>query len=173
MDIAAETKNGSVTVSSSSARKADVRKIRMLWIGLGVYLLIIVNALGYAHRVPYQILVGGGLVNMAIVLSNLCRHYSRLQETEEVRSQADMIPTGAIDGCNLHSAYLLVILGPDYPFVAYFICLAFVLYQLISGNLLNLTWGVWVTRKENPGRYWKVLAVEAAFILIGLYLGTL
>ncbi len=44
----------------------------------------------------------------------------------------------------MHSspAFLLTITGRTYPFVAYLIFLAFVLYQLFSGNLLNLTWGV-------------------------------
>ncbi len=72
---------GFSNVSSSFDRNADVRKIRMLWIGLGTYLLIMVNALGYAHRVPYQILVGGGLVNMATIFAILFamkRVYKRL-----------------------------------------------------------------------------------------------
>lgn len=73
----------------------------------------------------------------------------------------------------MHSSLtnLLAILGPGYPFVPLFIMLAIVLYQLISGNLLNLTWGVWATRKEHPRKYWTMLAVEAAVVLIGLYVG--
>ncbi len=75
----------------------------------------------------------------------------------------------------MHSslAYLLTLRGRTYPLVAFLILLAIVLYQLISGNLVNLSWGVWMTRKGRPGMYWTVLAVEATVILIGLYLGTL
>ena len=72
---------------------------------------------------------------------------------------------------NSSPAFLLTITGRSYPFVAYLIFLVFVLYQLFSGNLLYLTWGVWVTRKDHPVKYWKVLAIEAAAVLIGLYVG--
>lgn len=72
---------------------------------------------------------------------------------------------------NSYLAYLLILLGGAYPFVGFLVLLAFTFYQLISGKLLNLTWGVWATRKEHPGKYWTVLAVEAAVVLIGLYVG--
>lgn len=77
--------NGTSNLSSSSTKEEDVRKIRMLWIGLGTYLLIMLNALRYAHRVPYQILIGGGLINMAIVLAiivAMTRVYRRLRKGE-------------------------------------------------------------------------------------------
>jgi len=43
------------------------RRIRLLWIGLGTYFLIILNAVRIAHRVPYQLFVLGALLNVAIV----------------------------------------------------------------------------------------------------------
>lgn len=67
-------------------------------------------------------------------------------------------------------ACLLVLRGRTYPLVAFLILLVIVLYQLISGNLLNLSWRVWVTRRERPGTYWTVLAIEAGVILAGVYL---
>ena len=59
-----------------------------------------------------------------------------------MKNRADQIPAGAFDRMHSSPAFLLTITGRTYPFVAYLIFLAFVLYQLFSGNLLNLTWGV-------------------------------
>jgi hypothetical protein len=70
-------------------------------------------------------------------------------------------------------AYLLVLRGLTYPLVAFLILLGIVLYQLISGNLLNLSWKVWATRRERPGTFWTVLGIEAGVTLIGLYVSTL
>jgi hypothetical protein len=46
-----------------------------------------------------------------------------------------------------------------------------VLYQLVSGKLLNLSWKVWVTRDERPQTYWIVLAAEATAVMFGVCLG--
>jgi hypothetical protein len=70
-------------------------------------------------------------------------------------------------------ACLLVLTGRAYPTVAFLISFVIALYQLISGNLLNLSWRVWVTRRERPGTYWTVLAVELGVILVGIYFSTL
>lgn len=73
--------NQASEVSTASTRRADVRKIRVLWIGLGLYFLITLNALRYAREVPYQILILGALVNMAIVMAiiiSMRRVYKRL-----------------------------------------------------------------------------------------------
>ena len=58
--------NGAPSVPS---RDAVVRRIRVLWVALIVYLMIILNAIHYAHSVPYQALIVGGIINMAIVVS--------------------------------------------------------------------------------------------------------
>ena len=65
---------------------------------------------------------------------------------------------------------LLTLRGGNYPLVVFLIVLGIVSYQLASGNLLSLSWRVWVTRKERPGTYWAMLAIEVAIVLIGLYL---
>lgn len=78
MDI--EQKQSS-EVSSSTSRASDRRRIRVLWIGLVLYFLIMLNALRYAYRVPYQILILGSLVNVAIILAiivSIRRVYRRL-----------------------------------------------------------------------------------------------
>ena len=49
---------------------------------------------------------------------------------------------------------------------------AIVLYQLASGKLLNLRWGIWLTRKEQPRQYWAVLVVELAVVLVTFYIGS-
>jgi len=74
-------RNQASEVSTASTRRADVRKIRVLWIGLGLYFLITLNALRHAREVPYQILILGALVNMAIVMAiiiSMRRVYKRL-----------------------------------------------------------------------------------------------
>ncbi len=52
-----------------TSRKADIRRLRVLWIGLGMYFLIMLNALRYASLVPYQILIVGGLVNGMVIVA--------------------------------------------------------------------------------------------------------
>jgi hypothetical protein len=51
-----------------AATRADKGKLKALWIGLSVYFVIIVVALQYARRVPYQFLALGGLLNMGIII---------------------------------------------------------------------------------------------------------
>jgi hypothetical protein len=60
-------KNKDIAASSDVTRKADGRRIRILWVGLGIYFLIMLNTLRFAYRVPYQVLVAGGLINLAII----------------------------------------------------------------------------------------------------------
>jgi hypothetical protein len=71
------------------------------------------------------------------------------------------------------AVYSLTLRSGTYPWVALLILLAVSLYQLISGNLLSLTWGTWVKRKARPAMYWTVLVLEMVAILVALYLGTL
>ena len=44
-----------------------------------------------------------------------------------------------------------------------------VLYQVISGRLLDRSWKTFATRKERPRLYWSVIAFEAAFVLTTTY----
>lgn len=67
--------------SSSASRASDRRKIRVLWIGLVLYFLIMLNAFRFAYRVPFQILIIASLVNVAIILAiivSMRRVYRRL-----------------------------------------------------------------------------------------------
>ncbi len=56
-------------VTPKSAKDADVKRLRVLWMGLGLYFLIMLNAVRYASRVPYQILIIGSLINAAIIVA--------------------------------------------------------------------------------------------------------
>ena len=68
---------------SKSTRGADVRRLRLLWVGFVLYFLIMLNALRYAHVVPYQIFVLCSLVNCAILVTTFVamrRIYMRLRK---------------------------------------------------------------------------------------------
>ena len=56
-------------VSSLPPRDAVVRRIRVLWVALAAYFLIMLNAFRYVHSVPYQALIVGAVLNMAIIVS--------------------------------------------------------------------------------------------------------
>jgi hypothetical protein len=67
-------------VKTKSA-EVDRRKLRWLWIGLGTYFLIFLNALRYATVVPYQIFILGALINGAVIVTIIMamrRVYKRL-----------------------------------------------------------------------------------------------
>jgi hypothetical protein len=49
--------------------KADQSKLRVLWGGVCLYVLIMVNAFRFATQVPYQIFILGGLVNISVIVS--------------------------------------------------------------------------------------------------------
>jgi hypothetical protein len=74
-------KNDANGVSLGSTKEADARKIRILWIGLGIYFLIMLNALRYARGLPYPIFILGALVNIAIIVTiivSMRRVYKRM-----------------------------------------------------------------------------------------------
>ena len=52
-------------------RETNPRRIRILWVGLGMYVLIALNAIRYVHRLPYSALAAGFLVNAAIIVTIL------------------------------------------------------------------------------------------------------
>jgi hypothetical protein len=68
-------------------------------------------------------------------------------------------------------ASIVSLSGRGYPFVAFGILLIVVLYQLFSGQILDLKWKVRITRNDRARAYWTVLAIESAFVLSGLLLG--
>jgi hypothetical protein len=59
-----ETRNDHI-----ARQEVDKAKLRVLWGGVCLYALIMVNAFRFAAQVPYQILILGALVNMSIVIS--------------------------------------------------------------------------------------------------------
>jgi len=73
----------------------------------------------------------------------------------------------------LFSLALLVLRGHSYPWIAVFALLAIILYQLFSGTLIGLSWGIWIKRKDQPRKYWTVFALEMSIFLVFLYMGVL
>jgi hypothetical protein len=67
-NMAAETEKPNGTGRQES-NGADKSRLRVLWIGLCLYLLIVLNAMRLTNQVPYQALVLGGLVNLGIIIS--------------------------------------------------------------------------------------------------------
>lgn len=73
----ARLKGGKLQTQSTSksaaevdaATTADKKRLNGLWVGFGVYFVIMLFAAQYATRVPYQVLALGGLLNMSIVIS--------------------------------------------------------------------------------------------------------
>jgi len=62
-------KKDASTLPADSSRDAVVRRRRVLWVALVVYFLIMLNALRYVYVVPYQAVIAGSVVNMAIIVS--------------------------------------------------------------------------------------------------------
>jgi hypothetical protein len=57
---------------SDSAKQAaldreDKSRLRALWIGIGVYVLILVNTVRFVNKVPHQYLILPGLLNFGIL----------------------------------------------------------------------------------------------------------
>jgi len=51
-----------------AAIRADKKRLIGLCVGLGVYFVIMLFAIQYATRVPYQVFALGGLINMTIII---------------------------------------------------------------------------------------------------------
>jgi hypothetical protein len=58
-----------ISEAKSSANRQANRNLRWLWIGFVLYFFIMLYAVRYALTVPYQLLVLGGVLNMAIIIS--------------------------------------------------------------------------------------------------------
>jgi hypothetical protein len=76
----------------------DKRRIKLLYVGLGTWFLICLNALRLASRVPYQAFVLGGVINIAVLVTfilALRNAYRRLECELENKSsqQAHTTPT--------------------------------------------------------------------------------
>lgn len=52
---------------NSDSQSAARRRIRLGWMGLGGYLLIFANAIRFAGGLPYQVLLLGQILNLAII----------------------------------------------------------------------------------------------------------
>jgi hypothetical protein len=60
---------------------ADRRKLRVLWVGAGLYFLIFLNGLRYFSQLPYQIVILGAALNAAIftaIIVSLRKVYKRI-----------------------------------------------------------------------------------------------
>ena len=68
---------------------------------------------------------------------------------------------------------VLTIRGGSYPFVGFGVLLVAVLWQLISGDLMNLAGRSWVSRDDRPKMFWVVFTAEVVVVLLFLYLGTI
>lgn len=68
---------------------------------------------------------------------------------------------------------LMALPGKSNPTVVFILLLGLVLYQFITGRLLNMKWGTWIARKDRPAMYWTLLLIEAAVAILGIYIATL
>ena len=49
--------------------RADRRRLKILWAGLAVYFVGMMNAIRFAFRVPYQAVIVGALINAAMIVA--------------------------------------------------------------------------------------------------------
>ena len=47
---------------------------------------------------------------------------------------------------------------------------ALIVLELVEGNIRGSFWRVWLTREKNPMAYWAIIGVEAATIILILFL---
>jgi hypothetical protein len=64
---------------------------------------------------------------------------------------------------------LMTLSGSGPPLVAGSLLAVLVLYQSLSGHLLNQSWGIWLTRRERPRAYWLILSIEAVVAFSSIY----
>jgi hypothetical protein len=77
--VSLQENEGSAEQSNSPIRR-DNLTIRLLWIGLAIYIVIVFNSVRYVRTVPYYALVSGSLINLATIFSfiyALGRNYKR------------------------------------------------------------------------------------------------
>lgn len=83
-----------------SISDGDRRRLRLLWVGAGLYFLFLLNALRYLSRVPYQTMIVGTAVNLAVLstfLFEISKVYkkSRNEVQSEIQSEAPSVVTQA------------------------------------------------------------------------------
>jgi hypothetical protein len=65
----------------------------------------------------------------------------------------------------------IVSLGPGFPWVGTIILGTFVLWQLLTGTMVDGRSKPWISLKENPRKFWIVFAIEASVVLVLLAIG--
>ena len=60
-----------------------------------------------------------------------------------------------------------------YPRIAILMWLGFIVYQIFVGKLFDLKWRAWVTRQEQPRKYWFALAIETLVVFLLVFMGAL
>ena len=66
--IRTEGKGINLTAAPATTSEAKPQNTRGLWVAAGLYFAAMLVAVQYASKVPYQLLVPGAVLNMAIVL---------------------------------------------------------------------------------------------------------
>ena len=61
---------------------SDNGRIRWLWIGLGTYFLIFLNAGRYIRVVPYQVSIAGALINIGVITAFVVALVESIQKPE-------------------------------------------------------------------------------------------
>lgn len=61
--------------------------------------------------------------------------------------------------------------GRGFPWAATIIGAIFVLWQLLIGTMLSQTWKPWISRCEQPRKYWIAFTIEALIVIAFLALG--
>jgi len=62
-------------------------------------------------------------------------------------------------------------MSSTYTYLIAFGLAGLVLWQLVTGKALDMYWRPTVTRQDNPGTYWFLLAVQSAFLIVVLVTG--
>jgi hypothetical protein len=76
-----EEKRSELIRVDTNAKTKDVRRIRLLWIGLLTYAFVILNAIRYVRDVPLQIFALGMVINLGVVsaiLVEMRKTYKRI-----------------------------------------------------------------------------------------------
>ena len=70
----------------------DKKRLKALWVGLCVYFVIVLVAVQYATRVPYQALALGGILNLSIII---CFFVAINKVRRRIRTHGQIEPKGA------------------------------------------------------------------------------
>src|SRR5438874_1040282 len=96
-------------------QKADQSKLQLLWLGLGIYVLLMLFGLQFALTLPYPILGLAGLLNMAILFAfifGIRRVYLRKHaQTSSGESEIDPVSSNSRDRRRLRWLWIGVIIA--------------------------------------------------------------